>query len=241
MEKSRAPYGLEIIQSCLSCPVREDSLFCHLGPDALARLNGIRQASVHPKGAVLFVEGQPAHGLFVLCSGKAKLTASSAQGRSLIVRVADAGEVLGLSAVMSSAAYEVGAETLEPSQVSFLPRDEFLRFLQDYGEVSVQVARHLSMELQRAYHQLTRIVLAPTARAKLAGLLVERASPDGQQELKGVSFQLPHTHGEIGELIGCSRETVSRLLNDFRREGFIQVKGSSITLLDPAKLMAFLT
>ena len=241
MGRSRAPYGLEVIQSCLSCPVREDSLFCQLGPEALAELNAIRQTSVYPKGAVLFVEGQPARGLFVLCSGKVKLTTSSPQGRSLIVRVADPGEVLGLSAVTSSVAYEVSAETLEPSQVNFLPRDEFLRFLQSYGEVGLRVARHLSMELHRAYHQLVRIGLAPTTRAKLADLLLDRASGDTEAELKGVCFQLPLTHEEIGELISCSRETVSRLLNDFRRKGLIDVKGILITLLDPAKLKAFLT
>ncbi len=113
MARSRTSYGLEVIQSCLSCPVREESLFCQLGPQALAGLNAIRQTSVCPKGTLLFVEGQPPRGLFIMCSGRAKLTVTSTGSRSLIVSVADAGEVLGLSAVMSNAAYDVSAETLE--------------------------------------------------------------------------------------------------------------------------------
>lgn len=240
MKKSPAPYGLHITQSCLACRAREESLFCQLGPAALEDLNKIRQASLYPKGAVLFVAGQPAHGLFVLCSGKAKLTTSSAQGRVLIVRVAGTGEVLGLSAVMSDATYETSAETLEPSEISFLPRNEFLQFLQKHGEVSLRVAQHLSMELRHAYEQATRIALAPTARAKLAGLLLEWGGIWGDSPGKTLHFELLLTHEEIGELIGSSRETVSRLLSDFRRKGLVQIHGISITIPDRAKLAAIL-
>lgn len=238
MAGPRSPYGLEMIQSCASCPIRENSLFCNLSPHGLEELTAIRQNSIYPAGAVLFVEGQPARGLFVLCSGKAKLTASSSQGRSLIVRVAEPGEVLGLSAVVSNSDYEVSAQTLEPAQASFLPRPDFLRFLQKNGEVSVRVAQHLSMELRRAYHQVARIALAPTARAKLAGLLLDWASQEAQPVSKNVRFQLRLTQEEIGELIGSSRETVSRMLNDFRRKGLIEIKGTLITLPDPRKLEA---
>ncbi|MBI2955862.1 MAG: cyclic nucleotide-binding domain-containing protein, partial [Acidobacteria bacterium] len=119
---------------------------------------------------MLFLEGDPCRGLYVLCSGKAKLTTSSARGRSLIVRMANPGEVLGLAAAVSNASYDLSAEALEPTQVNFLAREDFLRFLHKYGEVAARVAQHLSMELHRAYRQMARIALAPSARAKLAGL-----------------------------------------------------------------------
>jgi CRP/FNR family transcriptional regulator len=177
----------------------------------------------------------------VLCSGKVKLTASSSGGRSMIVRVAEPGEILGLSAVVSNGAYEVSAETLEPSQVNFLPRPEFLRFLEAHGEVSLRVAQHLSHEIRRAYEQLTRIALAPTARAKLAALLLEWTRREGQPSDKGIRFVLRLTHEEIGELIGSSRETVTRMLNDFRRAGWITFKGSSMSVRDPGKLEKLLS
>lgn len=239
---SRAPdtSGLKVIQTCLACPVREQRLFCNLGPEALQVLTAIRQTSVYPPGAVLFVEGEAARGLFVLCSGQAKLTTSSPHGRSVIVRVADAGEVLGLSAVIANHAYEVSAETVAPSQVNFLPQADFLRFLQENGEVSLRVAEHLSMELRRAYHQVARIALAPSARAKLAGLLLDWSSRDGRPASKGVSFHLPLTHEEMGEIIGSSRETVTRLLADFRRRGLIRIRGTSVTVADPSRLKTLL-
>jgi len=241
MEKGRAPYGLPIVQSCLACSVREDRLFCHLSPEALAELDTIRQTTIYPGGAVLFVEGQPCRGLFILCSGKAKLATSSARGRSLIVRVAEGGEVLGLSAAVSNSAYDLSAETLEPAQASFLPREDFLRFLHRHGEVSVRVAQCLSMELYRAHRQMARIALAPSARAKLAGLLLEWGSSDAQLPAKGATFHLGLTHAEVGELIGSSRETVARLLSHFRRQGLVELKGTQVILLDPVRLEALVS
>lgn len=240
MVKGRNPYGLEIIQSCLSCPVREDRLFCNLPGPALSELAAMRQSSVYPKGSVLYVEGQSPRGIFVLCAGSAKLTATSARGRSLIVRIAEAGEVLGLGSAVANTPYDVTAETLEPTEVNFLPRESVLRFLQNHGEVALRVAQHLSMELQRAYRQAARIALAPTARAKLAGLLLDWAGDQARSTTNGASFQLRLTHEEIGELIGSSRETITRTLQDFCREGAIQIKGTTVLVSEPARLESLL-
>ena len=237
----RSPYGLEVIQSCLTCPVREESLFCNLGPAPLAALNAIRRTTLYPKGALLFVEGQPCRGLFVLCSGKAKLAASSQSGRSVIVRIAGAGEVLGLGAAVANRPYEVGAETLEPAEVNFLPREEFLHFLQEFGEVSVRVAQHLGMELLRVHNQLSRIALGPTARAKLASVLLDWGRSETSQEGGKLEFHLRLSHEEIGALIGSSRETVTRLLSDFRRRGLVKTKGTLVSMPDPEKLKALLS
>jgi CRP/FNR family transcriptional regulator len=221
--------------------VHESSLFCNLEPAALQELNSLRQSSLYPKGAVLFVEGQPARGIFVLCTGKAKLSTASPQGRAVILRIAEAGEVLGLSAVLAGQAYEANAETLEPAQVNFLPGPDFLRFLQHHGQVSVRVAQHLSMELRRAYQQVSRIALGASARAKLAALLLDWAGRDGQPAASGLRFQLRLKHEEIGELLGSTRETVSRLFGEFRRQGLVQTKGSLITLRNPDRLRSLLS
>src|SRR5690242_20763695 len=82
-EPMRAPYGLEIIESCMSCPHREDRLFCNLPTAAIQKLASITSAAVYPKGATLFVEGQSPRGVFILCTGKVKLSTSSADGRAL--------------------------------------------------------------------------------------------------------------------------------------------------------------
>src|SRR6266567_638491 len=97
----RAPYGLNILDNCLTCPVREEHLFCNLPMDALQKLNEIKSTAVYPKSAVLFIEGQQPRGVFVLCAGKAKLSASSRDGKTVILKISEPGDVLGLNAAIS--------------------------------------------------------------------------------------------------------------------------------------------
>ncbi len=139
----RAPYGLNIIDNCLTCPVREEHLFCNLPVDALQKLNEIKSTAVYPKSAVLFIEGQQPRGVFVLCTGKVKLSTSSSEGKTLITKISDPGDVLGLNATISNHPYEVTAEMIEPGQANFIPRDALLRFLREHGEVALRVAEQL--------------------------------------------------------------------------------------------------
>src|ERR1700675_741600 len=133
-ELMRAPYGLEIIESCLACPHREDRLFCNLPPAAVQKLAAITSAAAYPKGATLFVEGQLPRGVFVLCSGKVKLSTSSADGRSLILRISEPGDVLGLPATVTGKPYELTADVVEPTQANFISRPDLLNFLREPGE-----------------------------------------------------------------------------------------------------------
>lgn len=236
--KPAAPYGLTIIDSCFTCVLREEGLFCRLPEPALRDLNAIRQTAFYPPAAVLFVEGEAPRGLFILCSGQAKLSASSRDGKSITLRLVAPGEVLGLSSVIANGAYATTAETVAPSQVNFIPRPEFLRFLHTHAEVSVRVAEHLSMELHKAWEQSRLLALAPSARAKLAQLLLVWASQHGQPTAEGVRVPLPLTQEEIGKVIGTSRETISRLLADFKRRRWIRIKGGSVLLLQPDELRA---
>src|SRR6266700_2382640 len=131
----KTPYGLQLIESCLTCPLTKDRLFCNLSQRSLEGLDAISSSATYPKGAILFVEGQDPRGVFVLCNGRAKLTASAADGKSLILRIADPGELVGLPGTISGTPYEVTAEALEPLEANFIPRDAFLHFLRENGEV----------------------------------------------------------------------------------------------------------
>src|SRR5215467_744577 len=137
-ERMRAPYGLEIIENCLVCPHREDRLFCNLPETSVKALAAIASSAAYPKGATLFVEGQPARGVFILCSGRVKLSTSSADGKTLILRIAEPGEVLGLPATVTGTSYELTADIIEPAQANFIARNDFLNFLKENGEAALR-------------------------------------------------------------------------------------------------------
>jgi len=230
----RAPYGLNILDNCLTCPAREDHLFCNLPVDAVQRLNEIRSTAVYPKSAMLFIEGQQPRGVFVLCSGKAKLSTSSIEGRTVITKVSDAGDVLGLSATISNRPYEVTAEMIEPGQANFITRDALLQFMREYGEVAVRVAEQISRNYYAAYEGIRTLGLTNSPSVRFAKLLLgwSEAPSNGDPLLVKITL----THEEIAEMIGTTRETVSRLFSQFKRKQIVQLKGSNLVIRNKAAL-----
>ena len=236
--KSSAPYGLHVVESCRNCSTHRSGLFCNFPAHTFSEFASIHQSALYPRGAVLFVEDEPARGLFVLCTGQAKLTACSERGKRVTLRVIERGEALGLSSVISNRPFQLTAETLLPSQVCFFPRLEFLRFLRAHPEVAVRIAEHLSAELHQAWQHTRLLSLTPCCRAKLAQLLLLRARQNGKATAQGLRVPLNMTEEEIGEAIGATRETVSRLLSDLKRSHVIRANGGSVVLIKPDELRA---
>jgi CRP/FNR family cyclic AMP-dependent transcriptional regulator len=235
----RAPYGLEIIENCLSCPHREDRLFCNLPAAATQMLAKITSPAVYPKGATLFVEGQSPRGVFILCSGRVKLSTSSADGRTLILRIADQGEVLGLPATVTEKPYELTAEVIEPTQANFIPRQEFLNFLREHGEVALRVAQQLGETYHSAIAEMRTIGLSHSAGEKLARFLLDLCT-DQAEKPGELRLTLTLTHEEIAQMIGTSRETVTRAFGEFKKKNLIQVRGSTLIINNRAELESLL-
>lgn len=236
----RTPYGLEIIESCLSCPHHEDRLFCNLPPAALQSLAAITSPASYPKGATLFVEGQSPRGVFVLCSGRVKLSTSSGDGRKLILRISERGEVLGLPATVTGKPYELTAEVIEPTQANFISRQEFLLFLREHGEAALRVAQQLGETYHSAIAEMRTIGLSHSVAEKFARFLLDLSTnhDKGGGEVK---LTLTFTHEEIAQMIGSSRETVTRLFGDFKKKKLLQVKGSTLIIKDQAGLESLLS
>ncbi len=231
----RSPYGLAIIESCLACPHRQERLFCDLSPAATARLSAITSPATYPKGATLFVEGQTPRGVFILCSGRVKLSTASVDGRTLIVRIADAGEVLGLPATVTGTRYELTAEVIDPSQANFISCADFLAFLREHGEAALRVAQQLATTYHSAVAEMRSIGLSHSATEKLARFLLDWCANHGNAKGE-IRATLALTHEEIAQTIGASRETVTRLFSNFKRKELLQLKGSTLTIRDKTGL-----
>jgi len=233
----RGPYGFDMSDSCQNGKLKKAEFFCGLSLKALKDFDSIKSSSVYPEGAVLFLEKQDARGVFVLCEGEVKLTMSSSEGKTLILRIAKPGEVLGLMATLSGEPYEVTAETLRPCQVAFVRRDEFLRFIAQHPEASLGIVKLLTAHYHAACEQLKTVGLSASAPEKLARLLLGW-SVGGEETKLGTRITLPLTHQEIAEFIGSSRETVTRTLSDFRSRHLVTLKGSTLMIADRPALQA---
>jgi CRP/FNR family cyclic AMP-dependent transcriptional regulator len=226
----RSPYGLDIIESCLTCKLRAGRIFCDLSTAALQAFERIKHAIAYPKGAVLFIEGQAPRGIFVLCKGQVKLSFSTKDGKTLILKIVEPGEVLGLGATVSGKPYDLTAETIEPCQIGFVKREDVLRFLKQNPDACFKVVEQLSVKYSTACHELRSLGLSHSAEQKLAKLLLEWSSRHGESAKVESDVRLALTHDEIAQMIGASRETVTRLFADLKKRQIAQRSGFTLSI-----------
>ena len=229
------PYGLPIVDNCLICKLRTEGFFCDLPKSSLQDFQAIRFATSYPEGAVLFVEGQESRGVFMICAGRVKLTTTSRDGKTLILRISGPGELLGLQATVSGRAYELTAESLQPCQIDFVKHDDFLKFLETHADACMKAARQLTQNVKSAYEMIRSLGLSHSIGERVARLLLEWAH-DGDMTKDGIRIKISLTHEEIAQLIGTSRETVTRVLGEFKEKKLAELHGSTLLIRDLAGL-----
>ena len=239
VSEMNTPYGLNIIDSCVTCALRKNQWFCGLSPHAVKVLADVSHPAIYPGGALLFVEGQIPRGAYMLCSGRAKLSTTSRDGKVLILKIAGEGEVLGLSAAISGEPFEVTAETTSPCQINFIEREGLIRGIETNGELGLRSSLALSREFQSAFRDIHDLILARSSAGKLAKLLVSwMPHRDKIAEPREIRIRASLTHEEMAQMIGSSRETVTRLLGDLKRKDLIRLEGATMVIRDRSALEA---
>jgi len=226
---------------CAACANRRPGWFCSLGSAVLADLELATSTISLFAQAALFTQGEDARCLYLICSGYLKLTAGPQGDRQMIVRVAGAGSMLGLYAVLSHGVYEVSAQSLTPAQLRPVERDRFLTFLRSHKEAQLRAVQCICQEYRFALQDACRIALAETVAARLARLLLELSHQIGEHTESGeYRFPLLLTHEEMASMTCTTRETVTRTLGQFRKEGWISIEESVVTLHNPDRLQSLL-
>jgi len=233
------PYGLEITESCATCRLRREGFFCSFSAELLRAFGQSSHQSIFPAAALLYVEGQAPRGVFVLCTGRVKLSTTSRDGRVLILKIAEAGQILGLSAVLAGKPYELTAETTEPCQVTFVESEALITLMHKSGELALRSAQALSREFELAYRDIPDLILARSSAGKLARLLLSwTPSPEPANSPAEVRIRSILTHEEMAQMIGSSRETVTRLLSQLKKKQFIRLEGSTLVIRNRTALEA---
>ncbi len=235
--KANSPYGLPIVEDMREYQLGEQSFFAGLSSETMDEFNRIQHTSSFPEGAVVLMEGQAARGVYLVCRGRVKLMTTNSEGKTLIVKIAGPGEVLGLQSVVMERPYELTAETLQPSQLAYVGREQFLKFLKTRGDACLRATQHLSNDCQAAYEVIRSIGLCHSVAGKLARLL-KTWSMDAQMSDGVARIKIALTHEELAQLIGSSRETVTRILGDFKRRGVVELSGATLTIRNRGALDA---
>jgi CRP/FNR family cyclic AMP-dependent transcriptional regulator len=208
---------------------RHGGLFDKLSADTMRELLRMAHVRTHEAGETLFSESDESDFVYIMLEGRVKLSVSSTGGRRLIVGHATVGEFVGVASLMCGRPQEMAAETVYTSKVGAIGRNNFLNFLLRHPDVYRVVSEELGREFNRACEQLRTVVLSTTAPQKLARLLLEWGK-DGQVTESGARFRFCMTHEELGECIGASRETVTRVMTTFKTKKLVMLNGSTLTI-----------
>ena|ERR1051325_3319619 len=203
---------------------------------AIPGIDRVSRSRIFPRGAVVFREGDVARGVFVLSSGRVKVSISSADGKKLIIRVAAAGDLLGLYAGLTGRPFEATAEMLEGGRVDFISREDLLKLIGRQGSPGFDLVEMFSRQFSEFVNHTRMLFLSESALEKLARLIMRWSSDFGERTNEGIRVRILLTQEEIAQIIGASRETVTRLFSALKRDQIIRVKRDWMWISDSAAL-----
>ena len=225
------------IDGLVSDPLQVHGAELHTLLREIQTTNVSHLSSFHDRGEVLLAEGEPARGIYLLRTGRATLSIASRDGRVVILRLAQPGDVLGLNSVLGSTVYDMTVKTVEPCRADFISRGELMHLMERSGAAAYVILKILSRELTDLTDRARLLLLPQTVGAKLARLLLEWIPiPDGNNSVAPIDRVL--TQEEIAQMICTSRETVTRLLASLTRRRIVSISSDSILVLDRAALEA---
>ena len=232
-----APYALEIVGRPQPARSKAEGFLAALSATELQAFEAVRYTCSYPPGAMLFLEGQESSDVFLLSKGRVKLTMTGSDAKSLIVRIAEPGEVIGLDCAISGQPFGMTAEAFDPCVVHFIKREALRKLMRDHHGLCVAIAEQLSNDYRSACVHIRSLGLSRTALEKVVNFLLEWA-PKGRETDQGLRVNIPLKHEEIAQIVGVSRETVTRTLTALKNKALITTKGPTVLIRDKSALEA---
>lgn len=201
-------------------------------------LENVKQTRSYPRSSVLFAEGQTPGGVYVICEGKAKVSITSPQGRTLVIRVAQPGDVLGMNATLTGQPYMATVETFDRCRIDFISRADLLKLLEQDSKNYLRITESLSRQLSSLVDHTRLLFLSQTASEKVARLLLKWCDDYGKHTAQGIRIRSGLTHDEMAQMISTSRETVTRELSMLKRERILRADNGDLLVVNRPALMA---
>src|SRR5215469_5548942 len=224
----------KIIGQCMNCPVRGSSTLCDVPDDVLREISAEKRQVSYPAGSILYHEGQPCRNAFVICRGAVSLIRSSADGNRTILKMAKAGELLAIAEAISKTEYVATAEVLEESSVACLGREQLMNLMTRHSIAGTRISQFLSLECVNAFADLS-LLRQPSCAAVKVGQFILRwveSHPDCCDHW----IPIPYTHSEMAQMLGASRETITRQLCSFQKEHVLEMKRRRLRVINLAAL-----
>ncbi|MDH4185731.1 MAG: Crp/Fnr family transcriptional regulator [Nitrospira sp.] len=211
--------------------LRNIRLFDGISPSEMQEMEQITHMEEVKKRQPLYLPGDPSSNVYLLKRGRVKIANTSSNGKEVTFEILEAGEVFGELDVLQEAPRSTSAEALDDALICMIPRKDFDRYLAMHPHVMFKLTKLIGLRLKKIQSRVEDLVFRDVP-ARLAHLLLELGKTEGVADTQGIRLKVKLTHQEMANLIGCSRETVSAMMGQFRDDGLIQMEGRVIMIVN---------
>ncbi|MGE5653262.1 MAG: Crp/Fnr family transcriptional regulator [Bacillota bacterium] len=214
--------------------LRKIRLFSDLDDQELEQIASIVITRKCKKRTILFTEGEPGDTIYFVKSGRVKIFKTTEDGREQILRLIEPGEVMAEAVLFESGGYPASAEVMEDSEICLIRNPDLEQLVMQHGEIAIRLIRVLSRRLKEAQHNVRDLALKD-AYARTASILLKMVQ-NSKVTPHGIEVKPDLSRQELANMVGTSRETVSRILSDFQQQKILVAERNKIVLLDKEKL-----
>lgn len=214
-------------------------LFDGISPSEMQEMEKITRMEEVKKRQPLYLPGDPSSSVYLLKRGRVKIANTAPNGKEVTFEILEAGDVFGELDVLQDAPRSTSAETLDDALICVIPRKDFDQYLAMHPSVTIKLTKLIGLRLKKIQSRVEDLVFRDVP-SRLAHLLSDLGKTEGVADKQGVRLKVKLTHQEMANLIGCSRETVSTTMGQFRDDGLIQMDGRTITILSEKGLSRLL-
>ena len=219
--------------------LRHIRLFDGISPSDMQEMEKITRMEEVKKRQPLYLTGDPSRNVYLLKRGRVKIANTAPSGKEVTFDILEPGEVFGELDVLEDAPRSTSAEALDDALICVIPRKDFDQYLAMHPTVMFKLTKLIGLRLKKIQSRVEDLIFRDVP-ARLAHLLSELSKTEGVAEKQGVRLKVKLTHQEMANLIGCSRETVSTTMGQFRDDGLIQMDGRTITIVNEKGLSKLL-
>ena len=214
-------------------------IFSHLSSFFLQEIASITVEKKYRKGTIIFMEGEPGAAVYFIKTGKVKISKMSNDGRELILNIFGKGDVIAEVTLFNDINYPATAEVIEDSVLGVIMNEQMEKLVIKNSELALQIIKILNKRLYGAQQKLKQMALSDTY-VRTAQMIIKLAQEHGIEKNGVTELQLQISRQELANMIGTARETVSRALSQFKKEGTVEIKGKKIIVKDMKELEKWL-
>jgi len=215
--------------------LKKAPVFGDLNDDHLEQIGNVTIEKNLRKGTIIFMEGDKGEAFYFIKSGKVKIYKTTPDGRELIFAILSDGDVFAEVALFNDVAYPAGAEVLEDSCIGMIRNEDLEDLIKKNSDIALHVIKVFSKKLYSSQQKVKELALGDTY-ARTAQTIIKLAQSNGKETSEGIELQLNLSRQDLANLIGTARETVSRALSQFKKEGSINIDRKKIIIKDMEKL-----